>query len=92
MSSDGPGLAGDFPLEPEHRMLLQMRETLYEGSWDDFERDLKARIDGAPHVFETIPDTPGLTTTISQHLVLIEQMRTWERTHRKTLRDDPASA
>lgn len=28
--------AGDgFPLTDEHRMLLRIRDTLYEGSWED---------------------------------------------------------
>ena len=77
-----------FPLTPDHRMLLQMRDTLYEGSWDDFVRDLRARAESRPHVFETVPDTTGMKDTIARHLSLIEQMKAWESTHHQTLSAD----
>ena len=82
--SHGPG----FPLTPDHRMLLQMRDTLYEGSWDDFVRDLRARAERRPHVFETVPDAPWMKDTIVRHLGLIEQMKAWETAHHRTLRAD----
>ena len=75
-----------FPLTADCRMLLQIRETLYEGSWEDFEQDLKARVRGRPHVFETIPETPGMKATIAVHLQLIDDMRRWESMHKPTLR------
>ena len=80
----GPG----FPLTPDHRMLLRMRDTLYEGRWDDFVRDLQARVESQPHVFETVPDTPGMKDTIARHLSLIEQMRAWETVHQQALSPD----
>ena len=70
-----------YSLSNEQRMLLRMRDTLYEGSWEDFERDLRARLEGQPHVFATVPDTPGMKTTIAQHLVMIDAMRKWEAEH-----------
>lgn len=70
-----------FRLTAEHRMLLQMRDTLYEGSWEDFVEDLRARASGRPHVFETIPDTPGMKATIAAHLSMIEAMEAWEVEH-----------
>ena len=76
----------DFPLTADCRMLLQIRETLYEGSWEDFEQDLKARARGGPHVFETIHETPGMKATIAVHLQLIDDMRRWESVHKTTLR------
>lgn len=66
-------------------MLLRMRDTLYEGSWEDFERDLRARAEGQPHVFETVPTSPEMKATIGTHLAMIEQMRAWETQHRSTL-------
>jgi len=60
-------------------MLLQVRELLYEGNWDDFEQDLRARLAGMPHVFDTIPDTPGMKATITRHLALIDRLRQAER-------------
>ncbi len=77
-----------FDLTPEHQMLLRMRDTLYEGSWDDFMLDLRARQDGQPHVFDTVPETPGMTATITRHLELIEEMHAWELSHVNTLSAD----
>jgi len=67
-------------LTGEHRMLLRMRDTLYEGVWEDFSRDLRARINGKPHVFETVPTSAAMRDTITQHLVMIAEMDEWERT------------
>ena len=70
-----------YPLSDEQRMLLRMRDTLYDGSWEDFERDLNARAEGRPHVFDTVPNTPGMETTIAHHLAMIDAMRKWEAQH-----------
>lgn len=72
-------------LTPAHRMLIQMRDTLYEGSWDDFCRDLKARICGEPYVFEIVQASPRMKHTIEDHLVMIDQMRAWEARHARPL-------
>jgi len=82
--------SGDFELTEEQRMLLRMRDTLYEGSWEDFERDLRARAEDRPHVFDTVPETPGMKSTIAHHLGLIEAMQRWEAAHRRLSEDDPA--
>jgi hypothetical protein len=73
-------------LTGEHRMLLQIRDTLYEGNWDDFIVDLLARAEGRPHVFDTIPDSPAMRVTVAHHLELIAQMQVWERRQNKTFR------
>jgi len=78
--------SSNFDLNDEHRMLLRMRDTLYEGSWEDFTRDLRARANHEPHVFDTIRDTPGLDTTIRHHLDLIAAMQRWETEHHQVLR------
>jgi len=75
----------DMPLNAEHRMLLQMRDTLYEGDWDDFVADLRARAQGRPHVFETVAVSPRMKATIDHHLALIEEMRAWEAGQQRTL-------
>jgi hypothetical protein len=67
-------------------MLVELRDTLYEGSWEDFVRDLEARMEGQPHVFEIVPDTPHFTDVIRHHLGLIQALETWEREHQVTLR------
>lgn len=56
-------------------MLLQVRDTLYEGNWDDFIADLTARLEGRPHVFETVSTHPGMRATIARHLEIIADLR-----------------
>lgn len=80
-----------MPLSEEHRMLLRMRDTLYEGSWDDFVHDLKARVTDRPHVFATVPESRGMRSTIERHLLLISQMADWERLHDSVLGANEAS-
>jgi hypothetical protein len=84
-SSDGT----TFRLGPEHKMLLRMRDTLYEGSWVDFRRDLAARLNSEPHVFEIVPTSPEMRSTIENHLRLIDAMEAWELAHDKTLTLEP---
>lgn len=79
------GGADRYVLTADDRMLLRMRDTLYEGCWDDFERDLRARAGGRPHVFDTIPETPSMPTTIATHLKLIAAMRAWEERYGRVL-------
>lgn len=68
-----------FNLTEEHRMLIRIRDTLYEGAWDDFETDLHARAGGRPHVFDIVPPSQNARSAIERHLNLIRQMREWER-------------
>ncbi len=77
-----------FPLTDEHRMLLHIRDTLYEGSWEDFVHDLKARAEDRPHAFETVPASPAMKSTIAHHLEMIEQMQMWEAEHGRALSGD----
>ena len=44
MASAEPSGRNDLRLTDEHRMLLRMRDTLYEGSWDDVAQDFPAKI------------------------------------------------
>jgi len=74
------------PLTDDHRMLLQIRDTLYEGSWEDFIRDLEARAAGRPHVFELVPVSDNMKATIAGHLRMISDMREWEATQGRPLR------
>ena len=77
--------AGDIQLTDAHRMLLAMRDTLYEGCWDDFVRDLRARMESRPYVFDTVPVSPAMEKTMQEHLGFIEQMRKWEECHGQVL-------
>lgn len=80
--------AENFKLTDMHRMLLQMRDTLYEGSWEDFLTDLRSRAESRPFVFETVSVSAEMHKTIATHLAMIDDMREWERTHAQLLRSD----
>ena len=86
MNPSEPTDGEEFPLTPEHRMLIQMRDTLYEGSWEDFTEDLRARAEDRPHVFETVSRSPEMKGTITTHLKMIEAMREWETQRNRTLK------
>ena len=72
-------------LSAEQRMLLDLRDTLYEGCWEDFVRDLEARLSGQPHVFDVVVDTANFAGTIRSHLRMIEELQGWERASGETL-------
>lgn len=72
-------------LSADRCMLLDLRDTLYDGSWDDFVYDLEARLHGQPHVFDVVPDAAGFGETIRNHLRIISELRAWERAHHTTL-------
>lgn len=63
------------PLSEDEKMLLALRDELYEGRWDLFERDLEARLNGEPHVFEIGPVSDRLRDTIESHLRIIKALR-----------------
>jgi hypothetical protein len=81
-----------LPLTDDHRMLLRIRDTLYEGSWEDFVRDLRARAEGRPHVFEIVPASERMKATIAGHLAMIEHMQSWEVAHGRALRADESAS
>ncbi len=68
-------------LTDEEKMLLTIRDELYEGSWGLMVQDLRDRLEGRPHVFEICPPSARLRDTIAGHLQLIEQLRHLERQH-----------
>ncbi len=78
---------GDQPgLTDEQRMLVDLRDVLYEGRWADFRLDLTARRDSRPHVFDTVPECLRLDEIISRHLRVIEELENWELRYERTLR------
>jgi hypothetical protein len=61
-------------------MLRRIRDTLYEGSWEDFAADLRARLRGEPYVFEIVPPTSSaVRESIARHLRMIEELLAGER-------------
>ena len=67
-------------------MLVDLRDVLYEGSWEDFREDLTARRDSRPHVFDTVPQCSRLEETIDRHLAVIAALEHWERHYGRRLR------
>jgi len=53
------------------RMLITIRDELYEGSWEEMEADLKARLEGRPYIYK-------LATRIKEDLVRIQKLKTYE--------------
>ena len=56
----------------EERILLVLRQELYEGSWDEMEADLRARLEGGPYIFK-------LATRIADDLDRIRRLREFEQ-------------
>ena len=61
-------------LTSQERMLVVLKRELYEGSWQEMQADLKARLEGGPYIFK-------LAHRISDDLERIERLRAFEREH-----------
>jgi hypothetical protein len=59
-------------LEPYERVLVELKDALYEGSWERVLRDLRGRQAGQPYVYK-------LSQTISRDIAAIERMQAYER-------------
>jgi hypothetical protein len=67
-------------LSGDERMLVSLRDELYEGSWDQMLKDLKDRLEGKPYIFK-------LVNRISADIQRIEKLREYEKKHRINLAD-----
>lgn len=67
-------------LKPEDHLLLDLRDFLYEGSWEDMELDLKNRLAGKPYVYKLI-------NKIEDDLTRIHRMEGFEKRNSLNLRD-----
>jgi hypothetical protein len=67
-------------LSKEHRMLVILKEQLYEGSWEPMLEDLNNRLAGKPYIFK-------LATRIKDDIDRIEQLRAFEEEHNVDLKD-----
>jgi hypothetical protein len=67
---------GEFllQLQTHERVLLELRERLYEGSWDRVLRDLRARLNGEPYIYK-------LSQTISRDIQAIKRLQAYEARH-----------
>jgi len=59
-------------LTREERVLVLLRDQLYDGSWDDLELDLRARKERKPSIFK-------LNTRIEEDLERIVRLKDFER-------------
>lgn len=56
----------------EDKVLLDVRDELYAGDWDELEQDLRARLAGKPHIFR-------LMSKIEEDLARLETLRSFEK-------------
>lgn len=61
-------------LSQEEKMLLILRDELYEGSWEKMRRDLEDRLNGRPYIFK-------LVHRIEEDLTRIEKLQSYELKH-----------
>lgn len=67
-------------LAPGERLLVALRDELYEGSWERMLEDLRDRLDNRPFIFK-------LANRIESDVAAIEKMRAYERDGGVNLRD-----
>lgn len=61
-------------LEPHERLLIELKQKLYEGSWERMLGDLRARLDGHPYIYK-------LSQIITRDIGSIERLKAYELTH-----------
>ena len=67
-------------LTEEERMLLTLRDELYEGSWENMLQDLRDRLKGKPYIFK-------LVNRIEEDIVRIEKLKHFEEEQSVNLTD-----
>ena len=67
-------------LSPEERILVIIRDELYEGSWDEMLEDLEARLESRPYVLK-------LSGRIESDIERISHLRSLERDQNIDLAD-----
>ncbi len=67
-------------LSQEEKMLVILRDELYDGSWDKMTRDLKDRLTGKPYIFK-------LVHRIEEDLARIEKLQSYETKYKVNLAD-----
>ena len=67
-------------LTPDERMLVTLRDDLYDGSWEQMLRDLSDRLKGKPYIFK-------LVNRIQDDIQRIEKLQIYESKHKINLAD-----
>lgn len=60
-----------YGMKPEEKMLVQLREELYQGNWKNFLKDLKDRLKDRPYIFK-------LANRIEEDIERIEKLQAYE--------------
>ena len=58
-------------MSKEERMLIALRDELYDGSWDNMLQDLSDRLKGKPYIFK-------LVNRIEEDIQRIERLKEYE--------------
>ncbi len=66
-------------LSSGERLLITLRDELYEGSWDKMLQDLEDRLDKRPYIFK-------LSSRIESDMAVIKRMSIYEDEHGVDLR------
>ncbi len=67
-------------LSADERMLVTLRDELYDGSWEQMLKDLKDRLENKPYIFK-------LVNRISADLQRAEKLMDYEKKHKINLSD-----
>jgi len=67
-------------LSDEHRMLVILKQQLYDGVWEPMLDDLRHRLEGKPYIFKLI-------NRIQDDIARIEEMQKFETEHDIDLTD-----
>lgn len=65
-------------LEKNDRLLLSLRDELYDGSFDDMKKDLEERLDGKPYIIK-------LVKRLEEDLESIRKIDAFEKKHNVNL-------
>lgn len=68
-------------LEPFERVLLELKDRLYEGSWNRIRTDLESRRDNKPYIFK-------LSKTIERDLAAVARLEAYEKKWNVSLREE----
>lgn len=67
-------------LSPEEKILIILRDELYDGSWDKMLKDLEDRLKQRPYIFK-------LVSRINEDITRIKKLQKYEKEHNINLKD-----
>jgi len=67
-------------LSPSQKMLVTLRDELYDGSWSVMQEDLEARLNGKPYIFKLVNRT-------EEDIKNINMLKEYEENNKVNLKD-----